>query len=85
MVEEPPGDEGPSQQNPERPESDTLEKRRQGLIGELSSLLDEEHKLIAQVAGPLTEAGVNRLKQINSQEASLIDQLGAIEREIAAQ
>jgi hypothetical protein len=81
MVEKPPGNEGASQQDPKRHESETPETRRRAVVGKLKVLMDEERKLIS---GPLTEASLGRLTEINRQEASLIDQVGVIERHIAA-
>lgn len=76
MVEEPPGKEEDNQGKLE-----SLEKRREAVLDELRTLLGEEQRLIA---GPTTGESVDRLLEINRHEASLIDQLGAIERELSA-
>jgi hypothetical protein len=81
MVEELPGNKGFSQPNPEGPEFESLENKRQAILRELKGLMDEEQRLIA---GSVTKASFDRLAEINLLEASLIDQLGAIERAIAA-
>jgi flagellar biosynthesis/type III secretory pathway chaperone len=81
MAEKLPGDKDFSQPNPEAAEFGRLESKRQAILVELKSLMDEEQRLIAN---SVTQASLDRLTEINRQEADLIDQLGVLEREITA-
>jgi len=82
MTEKSPGDQDASQPIPEHGELESFEVRRQAIVSQLRTLMEEEQKLIA---GPDAKASFDRLSEINREEAILIDQLGAIEREIASQ
>ena len=80
MIEESPNnlDGGPSQS--ERAENQSLEQRRRMMMSELKALMDEGLRLVAD-----DNASLDRLFEINRQERVLIDQLGEIERDFAAE
>lgn len=50
-------------------------------MNQLKTLMGEEQELIARISA---EESSDRLSEINHEQAILIEQLGAIEREIAA-
>lgn len=79
MIEDLPNNPDCGQSQPERAEDQSLEKSRRMVMDKLKALMDECLRLVVN-----GDASLDRLFEINRQERALIDRLGEIERDIAA-
>lgn len=80
-MEKPPENAGGSEPSAESTELKNLDAKREAVCNELKALDEEKWGLIS---GPTTDESLDRLLEIGRRETSLIDQLGEVEREIAA-